>query len=255
MKEDVWSGRVLAAFSASAARYDAAAGLQRSVAWRLAGICHRQAIPRGVWVDLGSGTGRLADDLEHLHPGQSVLRVDGSAAMLSRHGPTANTRLLDLNQALPKSMPTPTLLCSSFVLHWLEAPAETLQHWFQQLDDGGWLALAAIGQRRWADRAARDRALAEWENEYAGHPAARSVLPERFDYDSTMVVSQPAEPGEQAGPADLGPAPEPPPRKSANRQSPAASPARPATPGRALPGRGGGRADTVGIVAIDSRRL
>ena len=142
MTEDAWSGRVLAAFSASAAQYDAAAGLQRAVAWRLAGLCHRQAIPRGVWMDLGSGTGRLADDLEHLHPGQSVLRVDGSAAMLSRHGPTAKTRLLDLNQALPKSTPAATLLCSSFVLHWLEAPAETLQHWFQQLDDGGWLALA-----------------------------------------------------------------------------------------------------------------
>lgn len=74
----------------------------------------------------------------------------------------------------------------------------------------GWLALAAIGQRRWADRAARDRALTEWENEYQGHPAARSVLSERFDYDSTMAVSQPSEPGAGAGRADLGPAPEPP---------------------------------------------
>ena len=62
--------------------------------------------------------------------------------MLSRHGPTANTRLLDLNRALPKSTPAATLLCSSFVLHWLEAPAETLQQWFQQLDCGGWLAIA-----------------------------------------------------------------------------------------------------------------
>ena len=124
MIEDAWSRRVLAAFSASAAQYDAAAGLQRAVAWRLAGLCHRQAIPRGVWMDLGSGTGRLADNLERLHPGQSVLRVDGSAAMLSRHGPTAKTRLLDLNRALPKSTPAATLLCSSFVLHWLEAPRD-----------------------------------------------------------------------------------------------------------------------------------
>ena len=64
--EDAWSRRVLAAFSASAA-YDAAAGC----GGRWPGTWLGFAIARpsqGVWMDLGSGTGRLADDLERLHP-------------------------------------------------------------------------------------------------------------------------------------------------------------------------------------------
>ena len=70
-----------------------------------------------LWVDLGSGTGRLADALEQLHPGQSVLRLDGSRSMLNnqRHG--VATLLHDLNSPLPTWSSAPALLCSSFVLH------------------------------------------------------------------------------------------------------------------------------------------
>ena len=48
----------------------------------------------------------------------------------------------------------------------------------------GWLALAAIGQRQFAGRSARDQALAGWQQRYPDHPAARTVLAQRFNYDT-----------------------------------------------------------------------
>jgi malonyl-CoA O-methyltransferase len=139
---NTWSQRVVERFGRSADRYDGAANLQRSMARQLAERCRRQSIPRGLWVDLGSGTGLLADDLERLHPGQTVLRVDGSDAMLRRHHPTARTCCLDLNQPLPNWSSAPVLLSSSFVLHWLTSPATFLQHWYERLAEGGWLVVA-----------------------------------------------------------------------------------------------------------------
>lgn len=41
----------------------------------------------------------------------------------------------------------------------------------------GWVDLALIGRSRWLDDAAFERALAEWQGRYPGHPAASSVLP------------------------------------------------------------------------------
>ena len=139
---DPWSQRVVERFGRSADRYDSAAKLQRAMARQLAERCRREAIPRGLWADLGSGTGLLADDLESLHPGQSVLRVDGSDAMLRRHQPSAQTSCVDLNQSLPEWSTAPVLLSSSFVLHWLTDPARSLQHWFERLGQGGWLIVA-----------------------------------------------------------------------------------------------------------------
>lgn len=53
----------------------------------------------------------------------------------------------------------------------------------------GWLALADIGQRQFANRADRDDALARWQQNYPGHPANRSVLARQFDYQSRMAVT------------------------------------------------------------------
>ena len=52
----------------------------------------------------------------------------------------------------------------------------------------GWLALADIGQRVFSSRSQRDEALAEWQQNYPGHPANRFVLADQFDYQSTMAV-------------------------------------------------------------------
>ena len=138
---NAWSSRVLEAFGASAQRYNASARLQQGMAWQLAMRCRHASTPSGLWVDLGSGTGRLADALEQLHPGQSVLRLDGSRSMLNNQHHGVATLLHDLNSPLPTWSSAPALLCSNFVLHWLNDPSERLRHWYDQLTPEGWLAL------------------------------------------------------------------------------------------------------------------
>ena len=133
---------VLQEFSGAADQYNRGARLQEGMAWRLAGHCRRLWIPRGLWVDLGSGTGRLADALEATHPGQSVLRVDGSAAMLQHQQSGASTLQWDLSRGLPPWPQQPRLLSSSFALHWLPNPVQSLRAWIQSLQPGSWLVLA-----------------------------------------------------------------------------------------------------------------
>ena len=66
--------QVLERFSRAATTYAGEAFLQRAMAWRLAQLSRRCSIRRGLWADLGSGTGHLAAALEVAHPGQLVIR-------------------------------------------------------------------------------------------------------------------------------------------------------------------------------------
>ena len=136
------SDQVLERFSRAAPTYATDALLQRAMAWRLAQLSRRCAIPRGLWADLGSGTGHLAAALEASHPGQEVMRIDGSAAMLRSHPSGVQILRHDLSSGLPDLPVPPQLLASSFVLHWLPDPAQQLRTWVDALADQGWLALA-----------------------------------------------------------------------------------------------------------------
>jgi malonyl-CoA O-methyltransferase len=140
--EQPWRRQVLQRFEQAAPHYVDHAGLQQAVAWRLAGLCRRRPLPRGRWLDLGAGTGILADALETLHPGQSVGRLDGSEAMLARQRHRHDTRTWDLQQGLPPWPERPQVLASSFCLHWLVDPHLHMQQWYEALAPSGWLALA-----------------------------------------------------------------------------------------------------------------
>lgn len=59
----------------------------------------------------------------------------------------------------------------------------------------GWLALANIGQRHFPDQKAQDKALANWQAQYPGHPANRSILKEQFNYQGATGVTR----GQHAG--------------------------------------------------------
>ncbi|WP_114994670.1 methyltransferase [Synechococcus sp. UW179A] len=137
-----WGDKVLSRFDQSAQNYNASATLQHAVAVQLANHCRQQHMPGGLWVDLGSGTGHLADALETRHPGQRVLRVDGSEAMLRQQPLSARTQQWDLRGRLPRWPEAPSLLASSFCLHWLPSPGQVIRHWLNQLAPGGWLAVA-----------------------------------------------------------------------------------------------------------------
>ncbi len=138
-----FAGRVRAGFSRRADAYEREARLQRGVAARLARLCRPLPLPPGPCADLGSGTGLLGRAIERERPGLGLLRLDACAALLEQGEGAARPRLLwDLNGGLPPALGGAALLASSFALHWLERPAEQLEHWCAQLAPGGWLALA-----------------------------------------------------------------------------------------------------------------
>ncbi len=137
-----WSQKIIKSFENAAEVYNENASLQQKIAWELASKCSYQNIAKGVWVDLGTGTGFLANALEELNPYQKVLRIDGSKKMLELHHKNSRSQLWDLDLGLPKWDSSPQLLASSFALHWLTNPIKTAKEWFESLDDGGWLALA-----------------------------------------------------------------------------------------------------------------
>ena len=139
---NTWGAKVLRSFNGAATQYNRAARLQTALAWRLAGHCQRLPIPSGRWLDLGSGTGLLADAIERRNPGKVVERIDGSPSMLSRSSRPDHTQLWDLNQPLEGWDDPPTLIASSFCLHWLSDPGTRLQHWYECLAPGGWLIVA-----------------------------------------------------------------------------------------------------------------
>lgn len=137
-----WSDRVLHCFGAKAADYSRCVTLQRSVAVRLAERIRRTPVPSGLWMDLGSGSGLLADAIEQRHRHQRVLRVDGSPEMLRQQPMQATTLQHDLAGGLPQLPASPALLASSFCLHWLATPAQHLRQWCQALTPDGLLAVA-----------------------------------------------------------------------------------------------------------------
>ena len=153
-----FSQRVVHAFRRRVGAYEPQARLQRSVAWRLAGLAHHRgwqgqgwphgpapalALPAGPCADLGAGTGLLGRALAAWGvplPGP-LLQLDLCGEALARNG-TGPTLPWDLNDGLPPQLEGAALLTSSFALQWLDAPTEALAHWGQRLAPGGWLLLA-----------------------------------------------------------------------------------------------------------------
>lgn len=136
-----WEKLILKNFDQASPTYKNVAGLQQIYAMKLANHCAQKSIPSGLWVDLGSGTGLLANELERIDPQQSVLRIDGSKKMLMQHPRNKPKKLFNLNSGLPNLIKPPTLIASNFVLHWLDHPEEKLKEWFSVLPNGGWLAI------------------------------------------------------------------------------------------------------------------
>jgi malonyl-CoA O-methyltransferase len=145
-----FSQRVRAAFSRRVASYEPMAPLQRGMAWRLAGVAahrfghgHAPTLPDGPCADLGAGTGLVGRALAAWQVGlpTPLQQLDLCPEALARNG-AGPTLPWDLNQELPPQLAGAALLTSSFALQWLEAPAESLNHWGEQLAPGGWLLLS-----------------------------------------------------------------------------------------------------------------
>ena len=96
-----WEKLVQDNFNKAAKRYENNSEIQKFSALKLAEICSQTPIQNGIWVDLGSGTGLLAESLELLHPKQTVLRIDNSINMISQQPQERLKNIWDLNHGLP----------------------------------------------------------------------------------------------------------------------------------------------------------
>ncbi|MCP9829800.1 methyltransferase domain-containing protein [Synechococcus sp. HJ21-Hayes] len=139
-----FSHQVRRCFGRQAAHYDQGALLQAAVAWRLAHLCRNLALPNGPCADLGAGSGLLARAIAQQRPGLELLRLDNCPELLAQGisrapGPSLQW---DLERGLPSQLDQAALLASNFALQWLQQPERELQRWCQQLQPGGWLAVA-----------------------------------------------------------------------------------------------------------------
>jgi malonyl-CoA O-methyltransferase len=139
-----FSLQVRRCFGRQAAHYDQGALLQAAIAWRLAHLCRNLALPTGPCADLGAGSGLLARAIAQQRPDLELLRLDNCPELLAQGLSRAPGPALqwDLERGLPPQLAQAALLASNFALQWLEQPDRELQHWCQQLQPGGWLALA-----------------------------------------------------------------------------------------------------------------
>ena len=142
MRESNWDKQIIQNFDAAANNYNTEADIQKEVALKLATVCSIHSIPPGIWVDLASGTGLLAECLERLNPNQSIIRLDKSVSMLDQQPREKIKQIWDLNKGLPEWDKSPTLFSSSFGLHWLRNPPNRLKEWRNALSPEGWIALA-----------------------------------------------------------------------------------------------------------------
>ena len=137
-----FSKSIINNFNTAAENYESSALIQTKVASLLVKECKNHHIPKGLWLDLGSGTGLIAKKLEDSFPNNKVIRVDASSNMLNQHPNDAKKIQHDLNLGLPNLDKKPNLIASSFALHWLEKPDKRIKEWLSALVKGGWLALA-----------------------------------------------------------------------------------------------------------------
>ena len=63
---------ILQNFNDACDNYNAEAIVQNNIAKQLAEECTKKMVPPGIWIDLGAGTGLLADELEKLNKPQSL---------------------------------------------------------------------------------------------------------------------------------------------------------------------------------------
>ena len=193
--QKIWSSQVNKNFNEAALSYDESASIQKSTALKLAKICSHHSIKHGLWVDLGSGTGLLAKSLEDLHPNQYVVRLDNSKKMIDQHSEKSIKQLWDLNNGLPKWSKKPSLLASSFVLHWLDNPQVQLQEWFNSLSSDGWIALAIPIKGSFPEwyEAAKQAKLTCTALDLPSYDSLTRVVPnQNILYNKTEIIKQTA---------------------------------------------------------------
>ncbi len=139
MTNKYWNRKINNNFDNAAHCYSNNSLVQKYFANKLLTIIKELEPQIGEWIDLGAGTGYLADLLEKNFTNIKVIRIDLSPNMLKENKKNSHTILWDLNIDLPSYIKDANLIISSFCFHWLNEPEKKLRKWYDRLVPGGFL--------------------------------------------------------------------------------------------------------------------
>ena len=139
MTNTYWNTKINNNFNNAAHCYSNYSLVQKYFANKLLIIIKDLKPQIGEWIDLGAGTGYLADLLEKNFTNINVTRIDLSPNMLKENRKNSQTILWDLNIDLPPDINNASLMISSFCFHWLNEPEKKVRKWYDRLVPGGFL--------------------------------------------------------------------------------------------------------------------
>ena len=142
MKNKLWNETVKSNFSNASANYLVYSKIQRHFAKNIVSHLKELSIQKGEWIDLGSGTGLLADEIEKEFSTKKITRIDFSRKMLLQNKEFSKKILWNLNNGLPPSIKNCSLMTSNFCIHWLDNPEKIIRNWFSKLRSGGYLIIS-----------------------------------------------------------------------------------------------------------------
>ena len=137
-----WNNIIKKNFDSAAENYLDYSNIQRFFAKKIVSYIKKLKTNKGEWIDLGSGTGLLADEIEKEFPTKKVLRIDFSRKMLLQNKSCSKKILWDLNKNLPTKIKNCSLITSNFCIHWLNNPEKTIKNWISKLTSGGYLIIS-----------------------------------------------------------------------------------------------------------------
>ena len=120
MKNKIWNETVKNNFNNASANYLSYSNIQKHFADKIVYFLKDLNIQKGEWIDLGSGTGLLADEIEKVFSTKNIIRIDFSKKMLLQNKDSSTKILWDLNNGLPPSIRNCPLMTSNFCIHWLD---------------------------------------------------------------------------------------------------------------------------------------
>jgi len=142
-------------FDRAACHYDRGAAVQEQVARALVQRAVAQSSePRSV-LDIGCGTGFVAEAIARRWPQARITAIDGAPSMLAQaRRKTPGLRIVKGDVAAMEFTPAFDLIFSSMVLHWLPTPRDVLARWLKGLKPQGRLFAALLV----------DGSFQEWRN-------------------------------------------------------------------------------------------
>lgn len=159
-------------FSASASTYDAHAAVQQRVALKVADLVAEEAPASGIFLEVGTGTGFLAEQLcRQRSDMQAVLSDLAHPMTLRARQRLAGAPAVDAAaEALPLAGGSVTLVCSTSAYQWVENLSAAFAESRRILRPGGVFVFALFGRRTlWELKDSyRDVVLQETER-YPGH--------------------------------------------------------------------------------------